>query len=103
MSNMKNRNLKVVSESGRDYKPTPAIRLKGQWLQLAGFQIGDYVSVRCEEGRLIIEPDTERAKVMEAEKSFMERELKKLQKKFEAEKERLHVQFVAEQGAGYGV
>ena len=103
MANMKNRNLKVVSESGRDYKPTPAIRLKGQWLQIAGFQIGDYVSVKCEEGKLIIEPDTERAKMVEAEKAFMDSELKSLQRKFEAEKERLHLQFVAEQNAGYGV
>ena len=78
MANMKNRKLKVVSESGRDYKPTPAIRLKGQWLKLVGFQIGDYIFVRCEEGRLIIEPDTERAKMVEAEKSFMEREMEAL-------------------------
>ena len=40
---------------------------------------------------------------VEAEKAFMDRELKTLQKKFEAEKERLHLQFVAEQNAGYGV
>lgn len=33
----------------------------------------------------------------------MERELKALQKRFEAEKEQIHAQFVAEQKAGYGV
>ena len=103
MANTKSRNLKVISESGRNYKPTPTIRLKGQWLTLAGFNIGDFISVTCEDGKLIIVPDIERARLVEAEKSFMETELKKLQKKFEAEKEKLHMQFVAEQNAGYGV
>ena len=45
----------------------------------------------------------ERAKLKEAEAAFIEREMKKLQKKFEAEKEKLHLQFVAERTAGYGV
>ena len=38
-----------------------------------------------------------------AEAEFMERETKALQKKFQKEKERLHLQFVAEQQAKYGV
>ena len=99
---MKNRNLKVVAQSGYKYRETPTIMLKGLWLSEAGFKIGDYISVKCEDGRLIIEPDEERAKVIEAEKDFMNRELKNLQKRFEAEKEKLHMQFVAEQEARYG-
>ena len=78
---MKNRNLKVVAQSGYKYRETPTITLKGLWVSEAGFQIGDYVSVRCEDGRLIIEPDEERVKVIEAEKIFMSRELKNLQKR----------------------
>lgn len=99
---MKNRNLKVVAQSGYKYRETPTITLKGLWLSEAGFQIGDYISVKCENGKLIIEPDVERAKVIEAEKAFMNREMKNLQKKFEVEKEKLHMQFVAEQEARYG-
>ena len=99
---MKNRNLKVVAQSGYKYRETPTITLKGLWLSEAGFQIGDYISVKCENGRLIIEADVERARIIEAEKAFMKRELKNLQKMFESEKERLHIQFVAEQNARYG-
>jgi virulence-associated protein VagC len=93
----------VYYASGYNYEPTPAIILRGKWLDLAGFSIGDYVSVSCEDGRLIITPDAERAKMKEAEKTFMEREMKSLQKRFEQEKGKLHLQFVAEQEARYGV
>lgn len=81
MANMKNRNLKVIAQSGYQYQSVPAIRLCGKWLQSVGFNIGDFISVRCEDGRLIIEPDVERARMEEAEKAFMDRELKSLQKR----------------------
>lgn len=60
--------------------------LKGQWLKELGFEIGDYISVSCENGKLVITPDAERAALVEAEALFMEQETKKLQKRFEAEK-----------------
>lgn len=41
------------------------------------------------------------AALKEAEAAFMERETKLLQKRFEAEKEKLHAQFVAEKKADY--
>ena len=103
MADKKARSMKVYGQSGYKYRETPTITLKGLWLEAAGFQIGDYISVSCENGRLVITPDAERAKVAEAEKTFMERELKALQKKFESEKTKLHLQFVAEQEAGYGL
>jgi len=100
---MKNkRNLKVVSQSGYKYRETPTITLKGLWLSEAGFQIGDYVSITCEDGRIVITPDAERAALATAEKEFMDREMKELQKKFQKEKERIHAQFVADGGASYG-
>ena len=99
----KNRSIKVVSQSGYNYKATPTITLKGQWLKELGFDIGDYVSISCENGRLVITPDVERAAMAEAEAAFMEREMASLKKKFEAEKSKLHAQFVAERRAGYGV
>ena len=100
---MKNkRNLKVVSQSGYKYTPTPTITLKGNWLSDLGFKIGDYVMISCEEGRLVITPDSEKAVLVKAEKEFMEREMKELQSRFQKEKERIHAQFVAENSASYG-
>ena len=51
------------------------ITLKGQWLKELGFDIGDYVSISCENGKLVITPDDERAAMAEAETAFMEREI----------------------------
>ena len=99
----KNRSIKVVSQSGYNYKATPTITLKGQWLKELGFDIGDYVSITCENGKIVITPDTERAAIAEAEAAFMEREMVSLKKKFEAEKLKLHAQYVAEREAGYDV
>ena len=88
MKNQKNRSMKVHSQSGRNYKATPTIILKGQWLQEMGFEIGDYISVSCENGKLIITPDVEKAAMEKAETEFMEKEM-------------LHAQFVAERTAEY--
>jgi len=49
-----NRTLKVYESGGYNYKPTPTIILKGQWLQKFGFTAGDNLNVSCEDGRLII-------------------------------------------------
>lgn len=102
MAFKKNRSMKVYGQSGYRYKETPAIMLKGQWLKELGFEIGDYILVCCENGKLIITPDAERAALAEAEKAFMEQETRKLQKRFDQERARLHAQFVAEQEVKYG-
>ena len=39
------------------------ITLKCPWLKELGFDIGDYVSISCENGKLVITPDVERAAV----------------------------------------
>lgn len=57
----KKRSIKVYGQSGYKYRETPTIMLKGQWLKEAGFDIGDYISVTCEDGKLIIAQDAERA------------------------------------------
>ena len=56
----KSRSMKVYGQSGYRYKETPTIMLKGQWLRELGFDIGDYISVSCENGKLIITPDVGR-------------------------------------------
>lgn len=76
---VKKRNVKVYGQSGYKYRETPTIMLKGQWLKEAGFNIGDYISVTCEDGKIIISQDAERAAVKAAEAEFMEREMKALQ------------------------
>lgn len=96
------RSIKVISQSGRNYKPTPTILLKGQWLEELGFGIGDQVKVECEGGRLVISQDAERSAMVEARKAFMEAETRKLQARFEKEKREIFARYVAEQEAGYG-
>ncbi|MCR5367875.1 SymE family type I addiction module toxin [Eubacterium sp.] len=103
MAFKKTRNMKVYGMSGYRYRSTPTIQLKGEWLKEIGFDIGDYISITCENGRRVITPDAERAALTEAEDAFMEKETKLLQKRFEAEKKRLHEQFVAERKAEYAV
>ena len=101
MKNQKNRSMKVYSQNGRNYKATPTIILKGQWLGEMGFAIGDYISVSCENGKLVITLDTERAELEQMKADFMEKDTKKLQKRFQREKEELYAQFVAEKKAQY--
>lgn len=50
----KKRSLKVFSQSGYKFQPTPCIRMHGRWLEAFGFGIGCKVEVSCEEGKLII-------------------------------------------------
>lgn len=95
----KKRSIKVYGQSGYKYQETPTIMLKGMWLKELGFDIGDYISVTCEDGRLVITPDAERAAIKAAEAELMEREMKALQKRYEAEKVKIRAQMVAEPGA----
>ena len=44
----KKRSIKVISQSGHNYKATPTIMLKGQCLKNLGFDIGDYVSIKTD-------------------------------------------------------
>lgn len=99
----KNRSIKVYGMSGYKYHSTPTIMLKGMWLKELGFEIGDYISISCENGKLVITLDTERAALEKAESEFMEREMKSLRMKFEVEKEKIHQQFVAERKAEYDI
>lgn len=96
------RSIKICSQSGYKYRETPAIILRGQWLSELGFEIGDYVCVSCENGKLVIVPDEEKAKMIQEENEFLDREIKALKKRFKAEKKKLHMQYVAEKENAYG-
>lgn len=48
------RNMKVYEQSGYNYKRTPAIMLKGQWLRDLGFEENMPIRVHCENGVLTI-------------------------------------------------
>ena len=54
MAYKKNRKLKVYEQSGYQYRTIPTIMLKRKWLAKQDFQIGDYISVSCEDGSLVI-------------------------------------------------
>ena len=55
------RKLKVYrSTNSNSSSDTPTIRLDGKWLQEYGFNTGDFISVECKGGELIIRKDTER-------------------------------------------
>ena len=65
MAFKKIRNMKVYNvRRYEDYKDTPTIIMKGEWLKEAGFDIGSLIQVECENGKLVITP---RKKVSYAE------------------------------------
>ena len=59
----KKRSIKVYGQSGYKYREIPTIMLKGMWLKKAGFDVGDYISVTCEDDKIVIAKDTERAAI----------------------------------------
>ena len=96
------RELKVSSFSGYGYKTAPMLRIQGLWLEELGFNVGEPILVKCEEGKLIITVDQDRAIAKEKEQAYLDAEMKKLQKKFEAEKKKIYQQVVAERKEAYG-
>lgn len=48
------RELKVYGQLGYKYQDTPTIMLKGKWLEEAGFDIGQPISVKVEHQVLTI-------------------------------------------------
>lgn len=84
------RELTVSEATNYGRKTAPMLRIQGLWLQELGFNIGDPVLVKCEDGKLIITQDTSKAELIEAEKVFREKETKKLHEKFLKEKRELH-------------
>ena len=97
------RNMKVCGQSGYKYETVPAITLKGKWLEELGFKCGDYVQVKCENGQLIITPDVDKALEKAAKIAFMDEEMKKLEIRYQNEKDDINAKYVAEQSVGtYG-
>ena len=97
------RELTVSEATTYGRRTAPMLRIQGLWLQELGFNVGDPVLVKCEDGKLTITPDTTKVELMEAEKAFMEEETKKLQERFLKEKKELHARFVAERRVEYGM
>lgn len=55
MKGGKPRRLKVYyAHRKKEYSRYPMIRLGGNYLALAGFNIGDSLEATCEEGRIVI-------------------------------------------------
>ena len=70
--------------------------LKGMWLKELGVEIGDYISVVCEDGKLIITPDTERAELEKDEVEILENERKAMKKRVKERRRELLERRVAE-------
>lgn len=97
------RELKVSSFVGYGYKSAPMLRIQGLWLEELGFNIGDPILVKCEDGKLIITLDRERTQAEQEEQTILDEEMKKLKKRFEIEKKKLYQQIVAEREVRYAV
>ena len=96
------RELKVSSFYNYGSKISPMLRLQGLWLEDFGFKIGEPILVKCEDGKLIISLDHERALAKEKEQAFLDEEMAKIQKRYEIEKKRIYQQVVAEREGRYG-
>ena len=58
---MDDRKLTVYNGRGAFKKSPPQILLQGNWLEQAGFSAGDRITVKCQQGKLIITKDGTRA------------------------------------------
>lgn len=94
------RELTVSEATNYGRRTAPMLRIQGLWLEELGFNKGDPVLVKCEEGKIIITVDKARGELIQAEKLFMEEEEKKLKVRYLEEKKRLHASFVAERMEG---
>lgn len=94
------RNL-TVGDVYRNGKSVPMLRVSGLWLEELGFKTGNFVRIKCEDGQLIISMNEEKSQQVAEEKAFMEAEMKKLQKRYQKEKEEIHARFVTEREAVY--
>ena len=93
----------TVGDIYRNGKSVPMLRVSGLWLEELGFKTGDFVRIKCEDGQLIISLNEEKAQQKAEEEAFMAEEMKKLQKRYQKEKEEIHARFVAERKVGYSV
>lgn len=75
--------------------------LKGVWLKEPGFEIGDDISIVCEDGKLTITLNTEKAVREKAEAEIMENESKAMRKRVKAKRRQLLEQRVAESQIKY--
>ena len=92
------RELTVSEATNYGRRTAPMLRIQGLWFQELGFNIGDPVLVKCEDGQIIITKDT----AMQEEKELLETETRKLEQKFEEEKRRLRSMRVAESRRRFG-
>lgn len=58
---MDDRKLTVYNGRCAFKKSPPQILLQGNWLEQAGFSAGDKITVKCQQGKLIITKDGTRA------------------------------------------
>ena len=62
---MDDRKLTVCYGRGNYKQAPPQILLQGKWLEQAGFSAGDKITVKCQQGQLVITKDRTRADLRE--------------------------------------
>ena len=60
---MEERRMTVYKGRGAFKEAPPQILLQGRWLERAGFNTGDKITVDCQQGRLVITKDDPEADV----------------------------------------
>lgn len=70
------------SKHGKYFISTPSIRLKGQWLKAAGFDIGVKVAVKVIYGCLILIPDNYNKFVVHQQKQQHKKQLAEIKSGF---------------------
>ena len=58
---MEERRMKVYKGRGVYKEAPPQILLQGRWLERAGFNAGDKITVDCQQGRFVITKDESEA------------------------------------------
>ncbi len=58
---MEERRMTVYKGRGAYKEAPPQILLQGRWLERAGFNVGNKITVYCQQGRLIITKDDPKA------------------------------------------
>lgn len=90
------RELKISSTNSYGSKDSPMLRIRGRWLEELGFNIGDYVLVKCEDGKLTVTADRNGSGFREKELAYLDEEMKKLKTKYEKEKKMIYRKVMSE-------
>ena len=83
-----------VNDYGSD--SYPMVRMKGAWLRDLGFNPGDPILVKCEDGQITITKNEALQSLKKEEEAQIAAAERRLEKQFQSEKKRIREMYVAE-------